>query len=312
MRYLTTSVAIMAIAAASLARAQDGEGLRDALEAAQSDTSRLQEAIAAHDGDAAAPAPALASEEELDRLVAPVALYPDALLAQVLVAATYPLQVAKADQLIAQSEDMSQEELDAALDRQEFDPSVLVLMSGFPTVIERMADDLDWTERLGNAMVAQDEDVLSAVQRMRAEADAAGNLSSNAAQVVEKEGDRIAIRPADPDVVYVPAYDPVRTYTTPNLAYAPSPMGTSPIFGNPLVAGALAFGAALLVQELFKDEDDDDRRPRMGRLLGAGSPDRLARPAVLSAFLQRAREFLGARTGSLLGRSDAALARRRP
>ena len=119
------------------------------LEAAQSDTSRLQDAIAAHDGDAARRRRRSPAEEELDELVAPVALYPDALLAQVLVAAAFPLQVAKADQLIDASADMGEDELSRALERQEFDPSVLVLMSGFPTVVSRMADDLDWTERLG-------------------------------------------------------------------------------------------------------------------------------------------------------------------
>ena len=160
-------------------------------------------------------APVLLEPEELDALVAPVALYPDALLAQVLVAATHPLQVAKADQLIAASAEMPEDELTDALARQDFDPSVLVLMAGFPTVVSRMAEDLDWTERLGLAMLSQDEDVLEAVQRMRAEAEAVGNLESNEAQIVEEDAGEIYIRPADPEVVYVPSYDPVTTYTTP-------------------------------------------------------------------------------------------------
>ena len=191
------------------------------------------------------PAPELLAEEELDALVAPVALYPDALLAQVLVAAAFPLQVAKADQLIEASADMSEDELSDALARQEFDPSVLVLMSGFPTVVSRMAEDLDWTDRLGQAMVNQDDDVLAAVQRMRADAEAHGNLTSNAAQVIEKDEGQISIKPADPEVVYVPTYDPQTVYTTAYSPTAPAPYvaqpSTNPL-ANPLTAGALAFG----------------------------------------------------------------------
>ena len=246
MRYLTTSVAILAMVSAAVMTpaaswAQDGAGLRDALSEAQAgDNSALREAIAA-DGDApslaafpADEAPVLLEPEELDALVAPVALYPDALLAQVLVAATHPLQVAKADQLIAASAEMPEDELTDALARQDFDPSVLVLMAGFPTVVSRMAEDLDWTERLGLAMLSQDEDVLEAVQRMRAEAEAVGNLESNEAQIVEEDAGEIYIRPADPEVVYVPSYDPVTTYTTPYTpAYTTPYTGTSPMGRRP-------------------------------------------------------------------------------
>ena len=205
MRNLTTTVALVALLAGNAmwpatVTAQDNSALRNAIDAQQQQT--LEAAGAATED------PVLLTEEELDDLVAPVALYPDALLAQVLVAAAYPMQVAKADQLIDASADMGEDELSANLEGQDFDPSVLVLMSGFPTVVSRMADDLDWTERLGQAMIAQDEDVLAAVQRMRAQADATGNLTSNAAQVIEREDDQIYIRPADPEVVYVPTYDP--------------------------------------------------------------------------------------------------------
>ena len=150
----------------------------------------------------------LLTPEELDTLVAPVALYPDALLAQVLVASTYPLQIVKADRIIAESADIGDADLSATLSDQDFDPSVLVLLSGFPTVVQRMAEDLDWTEQLGIAMLQQDDDVLAAVQRMRAEARDMGYLSSNDAQVIEEEAEQIYIRPADPEVVYVPTYDP--------------------------------------------------------------------------------------------------------
>ena len=224
--------------------------LRNAIAAQQQQT--LEAAGAATED------PVLLTEEELDDLVSPVALYPDPLLAQVLVAAVYPVQVAKADQLIDASADMGEDELSANLEGQDFDPSVLVLMSGFPTVVSRMAEDLDWTERLGQAMIAQDDDVLAAVQRMRAQADATGNLTSNAAQVIEREDDQIYITPADPEVVYVPTYDPESVYTsyTPTTPYVQPQTTSTSLLGNPLVAGALAFGGALLVQELFDDDDD--------------------------------------------------------
>lgn len=200
------------------------------------------------------------SAEELDELVAPVALYPDALLAQVLVAATYPLQVVQADRLREASEGLPEEELAAKLEGEDWDPSVLVLLSGFPTVLERMADELDWTKELGDAMLNQDDEVLEAVQRKRAEAKAVGNLATNEAQVVDETDGEIAIEPADPEVVYVPTYDPQTVYTTaPTQAPYVAPRSTAgDLVANPVVAGAVAFGAALLVQELFGDDDDDN------------------------------------------------------
>jgi hypothetical protein len=199
------------------------------------------------------------SEEELNDLVAPVALYPDALLAQVLVASTFPLQIVKADRILDRSEEMSDDELAAAVEAQDWDPSVLVLLSGFPTVVQRMADDLEQTEQLGLAMAQQDQDVLAAVQRMRARAEDTGYLEDNAAQVVEHRGDYVAIEPADPDVIYVPRYDPGVAFTSPPTrqpVIAPS-TGTS-LMRDPLVAGAIAFGSALLIDQLFGDDDEDD------------------------------------------------------
>jgi hypothetical protein len=201
----------------------------------------------------------LFSEEELDDLVAPVALYPDALLAQVLVASTFPLQIVKADRILDRSEEMSDDELAAAVEAQEWDPSVLVLLSGFPTVVQRMADDLEQTEQLGLAMAQQDQEVLAAVQRMRARAEDTGYLDDNAAQVVEHRGDHIAIEPADPDVIYVPRYDPGVAFTSPPTrqpVIAPSTGGS--LMRDPLVAGAIAFGSALLIDQLFGDDDEDD------------------------------------------------------
>jgi hypothetical protein len=258
------AAAVMAMLGLGAARAQDG---------ALAGSATLQELIAEQQADeqpAEAPETLLAAEE-LDALVAPVALYPDALLAQVLVAATYPLQVVQADRLVAASAEMSEDELRAALAEQEWDPSVLVLMSGFPTVLQRMAEDLDWTERLGDAMLAQDEDLLAAVQRMRTQAEETGYLTTNAAQVVEEEAGQIAIRPADPEVVYVPRYDSAAFLSTRDVA----PYATLPRRGymaDPLVAGAVAFGTALLVGEIFGEDDDgggdgwDDYRRRQGAI----------------------------------------------
>ena len=224
----------------------------------------------------------LLTDEELDELVAPVALYPDALLAQVLVASTYPLQIVKADRIIAESDELSDDALSETLSEQDFDPSVLVLLSGFPTVVQRMAEDLDWTEQLGIAMLQQDDDVLAAVQRMRADAREMGYLSSNDAQIVE-EDDRPDLHPARrpgrrlrPDLRSRRWSTPRRPRPIPTIAPAESyaaPSSQSPFSAqNLLTTGVIAFGSALLVNELWGDDDDDDdddddwddywRRPR--------------------------------------------------
>ena len=209
MRFLTTSVAIIAILGASTgAWGQEGEGLRDALteaQAAGADVPAPAFDEAAADGRWQRGGAGLEAEE-LDRLVAPVALYPDALLAQVLVAATYPLQVVKADQLIAQSEEMSEDEMAAELDRQDFDPSVLVLMSGFPTVVgtDGRGPRLDRAARQRHARAGRGRALRRCSGCARRPMRRATS-ASNAAQVVEKEAGQISIRPADPDVVYVPS-----------------------------------------------------------------------------------------------------------
>ncbi|MFO1107043.1 MAG: DUF3300 domain-containing protein [Amaricoccus sp.] len=256
-------------------------------------TDRLRAAIErAREGSTLTPASASSTqldESALEDLAAPVALYPDALLAQVLVAATFPDQLADANQLIAASADMTDSELDSALREKQWDPSVLVLMSGFPSVVSRMADDPDWTRQLGEAMVDQDSDLLVAVQHLRAEAYANGALRSNQAQTVERQDDQIYIRPADPKVVYVPRYDPevafadpvpspaprprafadpfpasyaapastyAAPYTTPLITPAPAPSGTSTL-ETALVSGVVAFGAGLLVDQLFNNDHDN-------------------------------------------------------
>jgi hypothetical protein len=207
---------------------------------------------------AAAPA-ALLGDDALDDLVAPIALYPDALLAQVLVAATYPLDVVKAQRWVAANTRLSPDARADAAAAQGWDPSVAVLAAGFPTLIGRMADDLDGTEALGEAVIAQTDDVMDAIQRQRGRAAAVGNLESNAAQTVTEEAGAIAIAPANPEVVYVPAYDPATVYTQP-ASGAPvvvsDPADTGYSTGSLVATGVIAFGAGLLVNELFDDDDD--------------------------------------------------------
>ena len=273
---LTNSVAALALIAAVAAApapspAQDQPAAED-LESLVDSMSTDDPAAA---DEAELPEAELLTDDELDELVAPVALYPDALLAQVLVASTFPLQVVKADRIVAASADMTDDELSATLSEQEFDPSVLVLLSGFPTVIQRMAEDLDWTEQLGIAMLQQDDDVLAAVQRMRLDAREMGYLGSNDAQIVEEDDGQIYIAPAEPEVVYVPTYDPSVVYTSPAPAdpyYVAPATGSSPITAQGLLlGGVIGYGSALLVDELWGDDDDDDddddwegywRRPR--------------------------------------------------
>jgi Protein of unknown function (DUF3300) len=165
----------------------------------------------------AAAAPQL-SADELRQLVAPIALYPDALVAQILAAATYPTQIVEAERWMQRHSNLKGDELAKEVDKQDWDPSVKALAQ-FPSVLENMDKNLSWTSSLGEAYVNEPDNVTSAVQELRKEADKAGNLKSNAQEKVKKEGDTIVIEPASPDVVYVPAYDPWLVYGGPIVAY---------------------------------------------------------------------------------------------
>ncbi|SEA10993.1 DUF3300 domain-containing protein [Rubrimonas cliftonensis] len=223
--------------------------------------SRAQDdAAAAEAGAEAGTVAPLADEETLDALVAPVALYPDALLAQVLVAATYPLDVVKADRWSADNAELADDARADAAQGEGWDPSVAVLAAGFPTVIARMAADLDATEALGEAVLAQTDAVMDAVQRQRGRAAAVGNLESNPAQTVTETEGTFAIAPADPEVVYVPAYNADTVYTqaaaAPVVVADPDDEGYSS--GELVATGVVAFGAGMLINELFDDDDDWD------------------------------------------------------
>jgi len=211
------------------------------------------------------PSEPLYAEDELDDIVAPIALYPDALLTQILVASTYPLDIVKADRWAAENADLPPEDRTVALEAEPWDPSIVVLAAGFPTVVQRMAEDLDWTETLGDAVLVQSDDVLDAVQRQRARAAVVGNLESNEAQTVTTEGEEISIAPADPEVVYVPTYDPNAVYNAPPPATTSQPATTTVAEANDgysggelIATGLLAFGAGMVVNEVFSDDDDDD------------------------------------------------------
>ncbi|MEM6354195.1 MAG: DUF3300 domain-containing protein [Pseudomonadota bacterium] len=135
----------------------------------------------------------LLTDDEIDELVVPVALFPDALLAQVLVAATFPFEIVRADPWLAENAELTEDERATAAEAEaeSWDESVSVLAAGFPTVVHGMAKDIDQTEILGDAMLAQSDDVLDSVQRLRAQADAVGNLETNDAQTVTVEGHNI-------------------------------------------------------------------------------------------------------------------------
>jgi hypothetical protein len=158
------------------------------------------------------------SPEQLDQLVAPIALYPDSLVAQILAASTFPEQIVVAERWMQANPDLKDQALAQAADQQPWDPSVKALVA-FPTVLGNLDKNLSWTSSLGDAYYNQQPDVLQAVQVMRQRAQAAGNLNTTPQQTVETEGSTIVVQPASPEVVYVPAYDPWVVYGAPVLAW---------------------------------------------------------------------------------------------
>src|ERR1700758_1455908 len=158
--------------------------------------------------------PAQQSPAQLQQLVAPIALYPDELVAEVLAAATYPDQVVEADRWLQENESLQGKQLADAVNKQPWDSSVKALTE-FPSVLANMDKNLSWTSSLGEAYMNQQQDVMDAVQVMRQRAETAGNLKNNSQQKVKKQGKTIIIEPADTQVVYVPTYDPWLVYGSP-------------------------------------------------------------------------------------------------
>src|SRR5436853_2742926 len=145
--------------------------------------------------------------QELQQLVAPIALYPDALVAQILAASTYPTEIVEADRWMQSHSNLKGEELAKEVDKQDWDPSIKALTQ-FPSVLENMDKNLSWTSSLGEAYATDAQDVSDAVQEMRQDAEKAGHLNSTEQERVTTQGNTIIIEPTSPDVVYVPAYDP--------------------------------------------------------------------------------------------------------
>src|ERR1700747_2305247 len=162
--------------------------------------------------------------DQLDSLVAPIALYPDPLLAQILAASTYPLEIIQLQQWLEKNKTLKDKALLDAVQNQPWDPRIQA-MSALPDVVKRLADDIQWTTDLGNAFLAQQSDVMDAVQRMRKKAQDKGNLKSSEQQKVETkviEGESIiVVEQSNPQVIYVPSYDPVIVYGPPIYPYPP-------------------------------------------------------------------------------------------
>ncbi len=201
-----------------------------------------------------APAQPVFSKAEIDQMTAPIALYPDQLLAQVLMGATYPIEIVQADRWLRKPANagLKGKELAAALEKQTWDPSVKSLVP-FPQVLGMMSDKLDWTQRLGDAFLAQQADVMESVQRLRKQAQDAGTLKSTEQQTVVSSGDAVVIQPANPQIVYVPSYNPSVAYGSwpypayPPVYYPPPPAYYPGYYPGTALASGLAFGFGVAV-----------------------------------------------------------------
>jgi hypothetical protein len=177
----------------------------------------------------------------LQQLVAPIALYPDSLVAQILAASTFPEQVVEADRWVQEHPDLKGDALGQAVDQQPWDPSVKAL-AAFPSVLGNMDKNLSWTSSLGDAYYNQQQDVMDAIQVMRQRAQRAGELKTTPQQTVTTQGSTIIVQPANPQVVYVPAYDPWLVYGDPIMAWP----GWYPYpgiwYGGPYLSFGVGFG----------------------------------------------------------------------
>lgn len=205
--------------------------------------ARFQEPAADASQQDAAPLP----PDQLDSLVAPIALYPDPLLAQMLAASTYPLELVQLQQWLAKNKTLKDKALVDAVEKEPWDPSVQA-MAVVPDALKRLTDDIQWTTDLGNAFLAQQSDVMEAVQRMRAKAEGKGNLKSTEQMKVEtkvvESKSVIVIEQSNPQVVYVPSYDPVVVYGAPVYPYPPI---YYPPPGYYAAGAAISFGVGMMV-----------------------------------------------------------------
>jgi hypothetical protein len=216
--------------------------------------------------------------EEMEALLAPIALYPDPVLSQMLIASTNPQEVLDAGNWLLQNQGLKGQALDNAAAAVGFTPPIRALVQ-FPETVDMMCQELGWTSELGEAFVADQAGVLASVQRLRKQAVDVGNLKSSPQMKVEteeQEGQEVVVlKPAKPEVVYVPQYDPVAAYAPPpaltTTTTAPAATTTTTTTtedkghstGSLVATGVLAFGAGILVNELF-DDDDDNYYPNYG------------------------------------------------
>ena len=189
--------------------------------------------------------------DQLDSLVAPIALYPDPLLSQTLVASTYPLEIVQLQQWLGKNEDLKGKALADAVEKQPWDPSIQS-MAIVPDVVKQLGDNIAWTSQLGDAFLSQESDVMDAVQRMRTKAEGAGTLKTSEQQTVETqqvEGKSVVvIQPSNPDVVYVPSYNPTVVYGQPAYPY---PSMYYPPVGAYVAGAALSFGVGVAVGSIW-------------------------------------------------------------
>jgi len=183
--------------------------------------------------------------DQLDSLVAPIALYPDPLLTQTLVASTYPLEIVQLHQWLSQNKNLKDKALADAVKKQDWDPSIQA-MAAFPDLVKQLAENIKWTTDLGNAFLAQQSDIMDGVQRMRQKAKEKGNLKSTEQQKVETKvvetKQVIVIEPSQPDVIYVPSYNPTVVYGDPFYPYPPI---YYPPAGYYAAGMALSFGVGI-------------------------------------------------------------------
>ena len=191
-------------------------------------------------------------QEELDQMLAPIALYPDSLLSQILMASTYPLEVVQAARWSKSRPGLKGQDAVQAVEGMDWDPSVKSLVA-FPQILHRMDEQLDWTQRLGEAFLAQEPQVMDAIQNLRQQAARAGNLGSNEQMRVVREDQHIAIEPAHPQVVYVPYYDPAVVYgpwwwpAYPPVYWAPWPG----YYVRPAYAPGFFWGSGIVISSGF-------------------------------------------------------------
>jgi hypothetical protein len=192
--------------------------------------------------------PASFSAEQLEQLVAPIALYPDSLLTQTLMASTYPLEIVEAARWLQKNPSLKDSALTEALKGQDWDPSVKSIC-GFPEVLKQMDTNLNWMQDLGDAFLAQQAGLMDAIQRMRAKAYASGNLKSTEQQKVTQSSESVVIiEPANPEVIYVPTYSPTVVYGGwgyPSYYYPTMYLPPPPGIGFMTFTAGVAFGAAV-------------------------------------------------------------------